>query len=267
MGILSVLSGATMGESASIPSAEPGFLDLKFNWNGQSAIGARGIVYGMEYPNVEYAEGMAPPYEGIEVVELSPFPYRFPKSMHAKRINAYLDPPLSIAAGSLKISITWSASPTAFQDWIENGVYPFESEAGDSAKIEGRMESWTDDLSGATPVKLRVQALSVTRNFRGVDTKFESVQVGKSVLAKEGAAEFELALSPMMADEEWIELEFPEFSISIERPKSKPLLKWLSPRMKAAIADAESKSRAPAANLKDKPSGKRPFWQFWKRGE
>lgn len=256
-----------MGESAGIPSAGPGFLDLKFNWNGQSATGARGIVYGMEYPNIEYADGMSPPYEGIEVVELSPFPYRFPKSMHAKRINAYLDPPLSIAAGSLKISITWSASPTAFQDWIENGVYPFESEVEDSAKIAVGMESWTDDLSGATPVKVQVKARSVTRNFRGADTKFEFVQVGKSSLTKGGAAEFELALSPMIADEEWIELEFPEFSISIERPKSKPLLQWLSPKMKAAIADTESKSQAPPANLNDKPSGKRPFWEFWKKGE
>lgn len=267
MGLLSVLSGVTMSEAGGIPSAGPGFLDMKFTWNGQSATGARGIVYGMEYPNIEYAEGMAPPYEGIEVVELSPFPYRFPKSMHAKRINAYLDPPLSIAAGSLKIYITWSASPTAFQDWIKNGVYPFESEGGDSVKMASRTESWTDDLSGATPVMLRIQALSVTRNFRGNDTKLESVEAGNSVLTKEGTAEFELALSPMVADEEWIELQFPEFSISIERPKSKPLLKWLSPKIKAAIADAESKNQAPTANLKDKPYGKRPFWQFWKKGE
>ena len=110
------------------------------------------------------------------------------------------------------------------------------------------MNSWVDELSGATPTKAHIRALSVTRNFKGVDTKFDSIEVGKSVLIKGGAAEIELALSPMIADEEWIELEFPEFSISIERPKSKPLLQWLSPKMKKAVADAKSKSKEPSAD-------------------
>lgn len=256
-----------MSESESRTLAAPSFLELKFEWNGQSVVGARGIVYGMEYPNIEYSVGREPPYEGIEVVELSPFPYRFPQSMQAKSINAYLDPPLSISAGSLKISISWSVSPTAFRNWIENGVYPSESGNGDSAQIERRMNSWVDELSGATPTKAHIRALSVTRNFKGVDTKFDSIEVGKSVLIKGGAAEIELALSPMIADEEWVELEFPEFSISIERPKSKPLLQWLSPKMKKAVADAKSKSKVPSADSKDKPSRKRSFWQFWKKGE
>ena len=267
MGLLTVLSGVTMGESAVIPSAVPGFLDLKFNWNDQESIAARGIFYGMEYPRIEYAVGRSPSRKGSEVVELSPFPYRFPQRMQAKSFHAYLDPPLSTDAGVLKITIAWSQSPSALRDWMENGLHPSKWVNGDSAVIEENMDRWANKLDIAPPRKLKIQALRITRTFNGQDTKFDSVPIGSSVLAKGSVVEFELALPSKTADEEWITLEFPDFSIELERPKYRTPVYWLSPRMKAARSEAEKKNQVSDSLLEVKSSRKRPFWQFWKRGE
>lgn len=165
--VLLVILGVVVSESESSISAGPGFLDLKFQWNGQEAIGARGIVYGMEYPRIEHAVGRSPSRKGAEVVELSPFPYRFPQRMQATTIYAYLDPPLSIDAGTLRISIAWNSSPTALRNWMENALHPSKWGKGDSAEIEESMESWAKELDEAPPKKMKIQALRVTRTFRG----------------------------------------------------------------------------------------------------
>lgn len=256
-----------MGESATIPSTGPGFLDMKFKWNDQESIAARGIFYGMEYPRIEYAVGRSPSRKGSEVVELSPFPYRFPQRMQAKSINAYFDPPLSTDAGVLKISISRNESLTALRDWMENGLHPSKWRNGDLSVVEENMDSWAKELEKAPPEKIKIQVLRVTRTFNGEDTKFDTVQMGKSVLTKGSVSEFELALPRKTADEEWITLEFPDFSIKLERPKYKTPVEWLSPRMKAARSEAENKSQASDTPLEVNPSGKRPFWKFWKRGE
>src|SRR5688572_21404959 len=124
LSILFFTLGVLMSESESRPSEVPCFLDIKFNWNGKEAIGARGIVYGMEYPNIEYSVGRGPPYKGKKVVELSPFPYQFPRRMRTTTINVNLEPQIPTEAGILKISISWNESPTALQEWLENGLYP-----------------------------------------------------------------------------------------------------------------------------------------------
>lgn len=264
---LLVILGVVVSESESSPSVGPSFLELKFKWNDQEAIAARGIVYGMEYPRIEHAVSRSPSRKGAEVVELSPLPYRFPQRMQAKSINAYLDPPLSIDAGTLKIFIVWNLSPTALRNWMENALHPSKWGKGDSAEIEERMESWAKELDKAPPVHVPIQALRVTRTFKGEDTKFDTVQVGKSVLEKGSVAEFELSLPMKTADEEWIILDFPDFSIKLERPKNRTPVEWLSPRMKAARSEAENKTQESPAALKVKPSRKYPFWQFWKKGE
>lgn len=256
-----------MSEPESGPRVAPRFLDLKFKWNGQESIAARGIFYGMEYPRIEYAVGRSPSPRGSEVVELSPFPYRLPQRMQATGVDTYLDPPLSTDAGVLKIRISWNESLSALRDWMENGLHPSKWRDGDFAVIEENMDGWAKELDKVPPEKMKIQVLRVTRTFKGEETKFDTVQMGKSVLTKGSVADFELALPTKIADEEWITLDFPDFSIELERPKHRTPVEWLSPRMKAARAEAESKNKAPDPSLEVKPPRKPPFWQFWKKGE
>lgn len=249
-------------ESTQLPGAS--FLDLKFEWNGQAAAAARGIFWGMEYPRSEYAVGMEPPYKGIEVVQLSPFPYRLPHRMRAKSIDAYLEPSLSTEAGVLKISISWNESPTAMQDWLENGLYSSGSKPRAAYPGAEYKAGWVEDLGGARPVNLRIQIKRVTRDFKDGKIEMDTALLAKAVLSKSSHADVELTLPAMVAHEEWLELECPEFSISLHRPKSIAKLHW-SNREFEDVDSGAGINQAPQARQKSEGSGKRPFWQFWKR--
>jgi hypothetical protein len=264
---LLIFLGVMVIESESRQPAGASFLDLKFCWQGQASTAARGIVYGMEFPNIEYAVGRGPKNKGIGVVRLSPFPYRFPQKMHAKDLNAYLDPPISIDAGILKISISWSTSPTAMRDWMEKGLHPTKWGDGESSEIAKKMESWEEKLGEAPPEKTPISIQRATRDIQDSGVKMDTVLLGKSVLEKGSFAEFEIALPPMVTDEEQVILVFPDFSISIERPKSRLPLAWLAG--KSQHPDSVDANPEPEVTIfsKEQSTGKSSFWKFWKWGE
>lgn len=252
-----------MDGNAGAPKDSVYLLEFGFKWNGQALHAGRGPLYGAEAPMMDRQAGSGS--VNIEVYDLSPFPIRYPKLLQASRPSFSIDfePAQPIQKGTLNIDIRLASSPEALGLWLKNGV----------RDSEDNLAEWTGQLAGPKPKTIEFEIRKRSRTFKDGGAVMEESSLGHYQLAPGAPTEIALEIPEMQSHEERYEILFPDYGFSWERTKSRLPLKWLKGGPVPAPGAAHLPGTAPvkAESGPEKPpeakSSKRPFWQFWKKGE